>query len=122
MAPYASTACVISFVIAGHRSVYPSQILSIKKSSSIDVELGAKLNNLKPSFQQREKSLIGLARSLMRFVSRGRKDEPPGCFFIVVLKKDRRASGGYPGNLRAARYPVMKASSSMSSGAGLPMR
>ncbi|MDP2690091.1 MAG: chloride channel protein, partial [Deltaproteobacteria bacterium] len=55
VAPYASIACVISFVIAGHRSVYPSQVLSIKKSSSISVEIGAELDKLKPSFQRREK-------------------------------------------------------------------
>ena len=78
VAPYASIACVISFVIAGHRSVYPSQVLSIKKSSSIDVELGAELDKLKPSFQQRDKSLIDVARLLIRFVRKRKKDEPPG--------------------------------------------
>ena len=78
VAPYASIACVISFVIAGHRSVYPSQVLSIKKSSSINVELGAELDKLKPSFQQREKSLIDFARLLIRFVRKRKKDEPPG--------------------------------------------
>ena len=78
VAPYASIACVISFVIAGHRSVYPSQVLSIKKSSSINVELGAELDKLKPSFQQRDKSLIDVARLLIRFVRKRKKDEPPG--------------------------------------------
>jgi len=78
VAPYASIACVISFVITGHRSVYPSQVLSIRKSSSIDVELGAELNKLNPSFRQRDKSVIDLARSIMKLISRGGKDGPPG--------------------------------------------
>jgi hypothetical protein len=43
IAPYATVACVISFLITGHRSVYPSQILSISKSPSLQVELGKEL-------------------------------------------------------------------------------
>lgn len=78
VAPYASIACVISFVIAGHRSVYPSQVLSIRKSSSIEVELGAELDKLSPSFRKREKSLIDLMRSMKKYVPWGKKNEPPG--------------------------------------------
>ncbi len=32
IAPYAALACVVSFLMTGHRSVYPSQVLGIKKS------------------------------------------------------------------------------------------
>lgn len=78
VAPYASIACVISFVIAGHRSVYPSQVLFIKKSSSINVEIGSDLENVSPSFQRREKSLIGLVRSVMALIGKNkRKDGTP---------------------------------------------
>ena len=45
IAPYATVACVVSYLMTGHRSVYPSQILSVKKSSFLDVELGAELGN-----------------------------------------------------------------------------
>src|SRR5208283_2868435 len=38
IAPYAAVACVVSFLIAGHRSVYPSQVLAIRKSASVNVE------------------------------------------------------------------------------------
>jgi len=31
IAPYAALACVVSFLMTGHRSVYPSQVLGIKK-------------------------------------------------------------------------------------------
>lgn len=40
VAPYAAVSCIISFMMTGHRSVYPSQILSIKKTSSIEVSKG----------------------------------------------------------------------------------
>jgi H+/Cl- antiporter ClcA len=43
VAPYATVACVISFLMTGNKSVYPSQVLSMRKSDSIDVELGREL-------------------------------------------------------------------------------
>jgi H+/Cl- antiporter ClcA len=39
IAPYAALACVVSFIMSGHRSVYPSQKLGIRKSASIKVKL-----------------------------------------------------------------------------------
>ncbi|MGE3062334.1 MAG: chloride channel protein [bacterium] len=47
IAPYASVVCIISFLMTGHRSVYPSQILAIKKSHSIDIELGKEVESSK---------------------------------------------------------------------------
>ncbi|MGO9139401.1 MAG: chloride channel protein [Syntrophales bacterium] len=64
IAPYAAIACVISFLITGHRSVYPSQILAFKKSASVDVELGKEVINVKPHFRRREKSLIGIVMTI----------------------------------------------------------
>lgn len=64
VAPYASIACVISFIITGHRSVYPSQVLSIKKSASIHVEVGRELETIDPHYQMRDKSLIKMLRYL----------------------------------------------------------
>ncbi|MGQ9616266.1 MAG: chloride channel protein [Spirochaetota bacterium] len=58
IAPYASIACIISFIMTGHRSVYPSQILAIKKSASIEVEMGRELEHVKPRFRPRVRSLI----------------------------------------------------------------
>jgi hypothetical protein len=57
IAPYAAIACVISFLMTGHRSVYPSQVLSIAKSASIKVEVGETMENLHPSFAPRRKAL-----------------------------------------------------------------
>jgi H+/Cl- antiporter ClcA len=45
--PFAAVACIVSFLITGHRSVYPSQILSLRKSDSIDVNVGNEMDELK---------------------------------------------------------------------------
>jgi len=47
LAPYAAIAGIVSYIMTGHRSVYPSQILAIKKSESIDVELGKEIVDTK---------------------------------------------------------------------------
>lgn len=49
IAPYAALVCVISFLMTGHRSVYPSQILAFKKSKLIDIELGKEIEKTKPN-------------------------------------------------------------------------
>lgn len=59
VAPYAAVACVLSFIVTGHRSAYPSQVLAVRKSSSLDVEIGDRLGSMRPEYQHREKSLIG---------------------------------------------------------------
>jgi hypothetical protein len=58
-AAYAALACVISFLMTGHRSVHATQILAVGKSASIQVETGRELEEIKPQFQPRSKSLIG---------------------------------------------------------------
>lgn len=57
VAPYATVACIISFLMTGHRSVYPSQILSIRKSSSLDVEVGHEMENLQATYMERDKGV-----------------------------------------------------------------
>lgn len=71
---YAAIACIISFIMTGHRSVYPSQILSIKKTSSIDVEIGEKLGDVTPVYQSREKSFISLLQYIWRIGIKRKKD------------------------------------------------
>lgn len=70
VAPYAAIASVISFIVTGHRSAYPSQVLAIKKSSSLDVELGAELKEVVPKYLQREGSLISTFRSILGLKSK----------------------------------------------------
>jgi H+/Cl- antiporter ClcA len=72
VAPYAAVACVISFLMTGHRSVYPSQVLEIVKSSSISAEKGKEMENIEGvSLELRSKSIIGtIARGLEKFKKR----------------------------------------------------
>ncbi|HKN18484.1 MAG TPA: chloride channel protein, partial [Dissulfurispiraceae bacterium] len=61
VAPYAAVACVISFLMTGHRSVYPSQILSMSKSASIAVKKGRVMSDIGGvEVTLREKSITGL--------------------------------------------------------------
>lgn len=45
--PYAALVAIISFVFTGHRSVYPSQVLQLTKSDSIEVKLGGTMRSLR---------------------------------------------------------------------------
>lgn len=74
--PYAAAACIVSYLVTGHRSIYPSQILAIKKSASLDVELGKEMHAVRPSFLEREKTLASLLLRLWRWL-RGDKYWPP---------------------------------------------
>lgn len=72
VAPYAAVSCVISFLMTGHRSVYPSQILSIRKSSSIGVGKGKVMEDIvNVDVQLRDKSIIGgIAKGLKKFIKK----------------------------------------------------
>ncbi|MFN3479447.1 MAG: chloride channel protein [Thermodesulfovibrionales bacterium] len=66
--PYAAVACVISFLMTGHRSVYPSQVLSMEKSASLTVEKGREMREIKGAvFQPRPKSITAGISKLKRF-------------------------------------------------------
>lgn len=60
IAPYAAIACIVSFLMTGHRSVFPTQILSFKKSASVDVEIGSDLEHIHTTFKRRDRSLTGI--------------------------------------------------------------
>ncbi len=68
VAPYATVACVISFLMTGNRSVYPSQVLSVSKSDSIKVVLGKELQLMKKSTY--EPGQGGLAALALRFIQK----------------------------------------------------
>ncbi|MGQ9697319.1 MAG: chloride channel protein [Armatimonadota bacterium] len=59
IAPYAAVACVISFIITGHRSVYPSQVLAFKKSQLLDVETGSQIAQVQVKPRVVRSSLLG---------------------------------------------------------------
>jgi H+/Cl- antiporter ClcA len=64
LAPYATVSCVISFLMTGHRSVYPSQVLAVRKSPSIDFEMGHVMENLETRVRIRDKTLLAILKFL----------------------------------------------------------
>ena len=56
IAPYAAAASIISFLMSGHRSVYPSQVIAMGKSPSIKVEKGLAIQYARPEFRPRDKT------------------------------------------------------------------
>jgi H+/Cl- antiporter ClcA len=72
--PYAAVACVISFLMTGHRSVYPSQVLSLTKSSSLVVEHGRQMKDIENiEYQPRAKSLSELVVKVFRTMTKKRR-------------------------------------------------
>jgi H+/Cl- antiporter ClcA len=83
IAPYAAVACIISFLMTGHRSVYPSQILSLAKSSSLTVSKGSEMRDAgNVLFQPGQKSISG-----NNFMKKNGKAEKE----IVTLKMPDRS-------------------------------
>lgn len=67
IAPYAAISCVISFLMTGHRSIYPSQILSMKKASTVDVSLGKEMSDIEASVSAiRQRPLLRIRQMLVR--------------------------------------------------------
>jgi hypothetical protein len=63
---YAAIACVVSFIAAGHRSVYASQILGVTKSSSIHAPLMKELENIHSvDVENKPDKLIFLMRKVL---------------------------------------------------------
>lgn len=60
IAPYSAIACVVSFLITGHRSVYPAQILAFRKSASVDVPIGEEFEHVEVAIHPRDRSVLGV--------------------------------------------------------------
>lgn len=58
IAHYAALGAVISFLISGHRSIFSSQILAMKKSEMLSVKMGEEVDSTDPSLHDYEKSKI----------------------------------------------------------------
>ncbi len=59
IAHYAALGAVISFLISGHRSIFPSQILAMKKSEMLSVKVGKEVEEAKIDLTQKELRKIG---------------------------------------------------------------
>lgn len=74
IAPHAAVACMVSFLIVGYRSIYPSQVLGMQKSASLQVTTGKPVGEVNVAVvSHREKSLIGFFALVLRLVKRGEK-------------------------------------------------
>ncbi len=63
---YAAIACLVSYIAAGHRSVYASQILGSSKSTSISVPLMKELENIGGvEFAERPKQIVEIIKKLL---------------------------------------------------------
>jgi len=67
IAHYAALSAVISFLISGHRSVFPSQILSMRKSSMLSIKMGEEVENTNIDLDDHQKNKIKKIRSKMRY-------------------------------------------------------
>ena len=66
IAPYAAISCVISFLVTGHRSVFPSQILKMKKSEFLNVKMGEDNNHTSIDISnENKKRFIELQRKIL---------------------------------------------------------
>ena len=74
LGPYAAVACVISFLMTGHRSVYPSQILTAAKSPSLHVRLGAEVEGIETEM---EPAVMRRLAEWRRIVRRTKRPPPP---------------------------------------------
>jgi len=54
IAHYAALSAVISFLISGHRSIFPSQILAMRKSELLSVKIGEEVENSSTGLGDRE--------------------------------------------------------------------
>lgn len=67
IAPHAAVACMVSFLMVGYRSIYPSQLLGMQKSNSLKVETGKPLADFKRAVLNRR------AASFLGFIEKGIK-------------------------------------------------
>ncbi len=58
IAHYAALSAVISFLISGHRSIFSSQILAMKKSEMLSMKVGEEIEHINISLEDYEKDKI----------------------------------------------------------------
>ena len=66
IAHYAALAAVISFLLSGHRSIFSSQILAMKKSEMISVKIGEDIENINASLEKGERDKINYIKERLQ--------------------------------------------------------
>lgn len=74
VAHYAALSIIIAFLMTGHRSVFPSQILSMKKSEALDVNLGEEIENTQTTYTSKFFSNISRIIKIIYFKIKNKKD------------------------------------------------
>ncbi|SFV58126.1 Chloride channel protein [hydrothermal vent metagenome] len=81
IAHYAAIAAVISFLLSGHRSIFSSQILAMKKSEMLSVKIGEEVENISTSLEDNEmnkinrlKDRLHIKREILKQRKRPKKD------------------------------------------------
>lgn len=63
---------IIAFLMTGHRSVFPSQVLSMKKSDAINIKLGEEIINADTTYTTR--FFINIKRIITLIFNKANKD------------------------------------------------
>lgn len=72
--PHAAVACVVSFLIVGYHSVYPSQLLGIQKSGSLLAPEGSQLGEIEhATVIPRDKSLLAILIAISQRIKHQKK-------------------------------------------------
>jgi len=66
IAHYAAIGAVISFLISGHRSIFSSQILAMRKSEMLKVKIGEEIENINISLDDHEQNKIDKLKKRLR--------------------------------------------------------
>jgi len=73
VAHYAAISIIIAFLMTGHRSVFPSQVLHMKKSEAINVKLGDEILNTETTYTTR--FFLNIQRLFKKFFLTKNKDD-----------------------------------------------
>ena len=81
IAHYAALAAVISFLISGHRSIFSSQILAMRKSEMLSVKIGEEVENISIRLEDHEvnkinhlKKRLHMKREILKNRKRNKKE------------------------------------------------
>ena len=75
IAPYAALSAVISFLITGHRSIFPSQILKMQKSEMLDIHMGEDIDHTSVKMNEEDKKRFNNLKLKIRAKARRKRKE-----------------------------------------------
>jgi H+/Cl- antiporter ClcA len=76
MASFAAVSCVVSFLMTGYRSVYTSQILSVKKAPTVIASHGQEMDSLSTAFEYKTR------RHMVSILHAVKRTKKAGTFFF----------------------------------------